>query len=294
MPVPAIRQTFSGTASDATLPMSVPDRVMSVPAFDQGGIRHLFDHNNPATGLTGAPTNGQPIVDVSAHENGAFTFTGTGTLAYSGGGIDFSGVANVGATLDIPASVAADIWGNGTVPQYFLQGLYVKLPTKAQWVTAIRPLSCFTTASNGFQSEADLVTIAMVVVGATPYLRVIRQLSLGPATVDQFDIPLPDSVFGTVVQIGFWRNAAGQMAQLVWSAGSLQVAKTVNANNIADFSTKKGKIGIGTSFWNNADTMGKTWRLYRGFIENLRTSGRDPAAVLAADWKRVQARAVFS
>ena len=36
------------------------------------------------------------------------------------------------------------------------------------------------------------------------------------------------------------------------------------------------------------------WRYYRSFIENLTTSGRDPATVLDADYARTVARGVFS
>lgn len=288
MPVTAVRQTFAGTASDTTLPFSAPDRVMSFPTFDQGGIRHLFDLNNPATGLTAAPSNGQLITDISGRESGVFTLSNGSAVANAGGGIDFTG-ANPTAAVEIPASVAANIRGDGTVPQYFSQVLYVKLPTKALWTTSaggVKPISCFTSASNGFISEADLLSILIVVIGSTPYLRFNRQTGLGPATFDEFNIPVPDVAFGTVVQLVFWRNASGQVAQLTYGNGlTLQATKTVSANNTADFSTKRGRIGIGTSFY-TTDTVGKAWRVYRGWVENLRMSGRDPAAVAASDYQR--------
>ncbi|MER8715312.1 hypothetical protein NKJ09_29405 [Mesorhizobium sp. M0189] len=35
-------------------------------------------------------------------------------------------------------------------------------------------------------------------------------------------------------------------------------------------------------------------KLYRGWVENLEVSGRDPQTVLDADWARIQARIAAS
>lgn len=40
----------------------------------------------------------------------------------------------------------------------------------------------------------------------------------------------------------------------------------------------------------NGSTNAVKWRYYRSFIENLTTSGRDPATVLDADYARTVAR----
>lgn len=52
--------------------------------------------------------------------------------------------------------------------------------------------------------------------------------------------------------------------------------------------TKKPQIGVGPSVWKNSTTQGKTGlRIYRTYIENLVTSGRDPAAVADLDYAAV-------
>jgi hypothetical protein len=45
---------------------------------------------------------------------------------------------------------------------------------------------------------------------------------------------------------------------------------------------------------NAAELNARKFRIYRSFIEALQLSGRDPEAVLDADWARTVARNVFS
>lgn len=99
------------------------------------------------------------------------------------------------------------------------------------------------------------------------------------------------SHYGKVAQVSFWRNASGQVLQVTTSAGTAQGTAAVGVNNTGDFSLKQPRWGRTASFSTvNPAVAANKSKLYRGFIEDLSVSGRDPATVLAADWTSVSSR----
>lgn len=276
--------------TDPSLPVLTRDRLL---LDDNGGVRHLFDLAYPFSWPGGVPVNGAVIRDVAENADGAFTLTGTGTVAAAGGGFDFTNVTTPVAEITIPAAVSTDIWGDGVVNQYFLQCLYMRLPTLAGWsVSGVPAMTSFTSAATGFQAENEMFGFHQATSGGTPRVRGLRCLN-GTASLDEFNIEPTAGHYGSVVQLAFWRDASGQVMRLKSANGSILTGKAVNVNNAVSFAGKAGHIGIGAARWPPV-TTGRGFRVYRGFVENLRTSGRNPAAVLDADWARTIARGVFT
>lgn len=285
-----------GVVTDTAVPLFRRDRLLQADGYSAaspsaGGVLHLIDLANGGYSWPSMadPTNGAVIKDLTEKAaDASYVITGTGSEAFAGNGFDYSGVVNPGRTIDLPASVAASIWGGGTLAQYFSQLLYVRLPTLAQFPTSAQytrplPFSTFVTAAQGFTAEADLLSLAMVNNGS---LRAIRPTN-GIAAFDTIDIVPVAADYGSVVQLLFWRNAGGQGFRLKSANGVVLATRAVGTDNPTDVSAKKCHIGVGTAVWSNATTQGKPWRFYRNAFENLRVSGRDPVAVADADWGRV-------
>jgi hypothetical protein len=173
---------------------------------------------------------------------------------------------------------------------------YAKLPLKTEWnsIATLAAMFCSTTSAQGYATgEADLVCIAQ----ATGYLLSARRQTAG-ATQTTTQITLADDAFGKIAQIAYWRNAAGVGLRCKTTATSQTVTGAAGVNNTTDFSAKQPRFGVCESFndlsGQSAHRDASNYRLYRGWIEDLTLSGRDPATVLDADWERVQARNVFS
>lgn len=285
---------IGATATDPTLPFDYLDPLI---AGANGGTLLDFDLANGGYSWPSAapPANGAAIFDLTETpaKNSAVTLGGSGTIGFAGNGFDFSNVVNPGHRIEGPASVAASIWGGGSANQYFLALLYLKLPALADWPAAANytrpvPMLCFTTAANGFTGEADLFSLNFSTTGGQ--LRAVRPTA-GTTAFDVVDLTPASADYGSVVQLALWRNAAGQAFRLKSANGTLISTRPTNANNATDFSaggTKKPQIGVGLSAWKNSTPQGKTGlRIYRAYIENLVTSGRDPAAVADLDYAAV-------
>lgn len=280
--------------TDTSLPILRPDALLD---GDNDGVRFLFDLGSSAGWPGGAPSNGASIADISAHANGSFQLTSGQAVAYAGGGFDFTGLAADADDIVIPASVAASIYGNGSDNQYFLICLYVRLPSSANWnqTDTIAPFIQFNTNFSGYTQGPDLITIAQSFSSPNRILTFRRQTN-GLSTVDQVNLTVSTNDHSQVAQIAFWRNGTEQRGRLKTALNTtLTTAGAVGSNNSGNFSTNAGHAGIGTGFWTfPTHANANNWRLYRGWVENLRTSERNPQTVLDADWARVVARNVFS
>lgn len=253
------------------------------------GVRFLYDfgHRYGWTS-TAAPVNGSVIPDVSEHGDGLFAIPSGQAVTLGGNGIDFSSLTQQPTEIQIPASFSADIWASAN--QYFLIALYLKLPLESEWpVSGKRPFLCFTETNSGYLTpEIDLVTLSMWTSGGNKYLAADRQTA-GGATVSSTFFILPSTHFGQVGQFAFWRNAAGQVLRWLDADGPVSATTAVGSNNSGNFSAKVGRIGVPETLWNLSDPghqASSNFKFYRAFGENLATSGRNPTAVLDADYAR--------
>lgn len=284
-----MRLKLTGTFTDNTLPAYRRDAVLS---GDNGGVKFLFDLAYPYSYAGGTPANGSPIVNINdSGSNGSIVLTSGQNLVFAGNGLDFTNITAANNYLSVPASVAADIWGGGAGLQYFMQVMYLKLPTNANWNvdTSIVPFSQFATTAYNIP-DADLVLFNQQASGKAIGAR--RQTN--GATIDTLSVVPMTADYGSYAQVAFWRNAAGQGLRLKTANGTVLSTAAVGSANVTNFSAKTGKIGLAGTFAPGVQAPSRQWKLYRGWIENLVTSGRDPATVLDADWTRTVARGVFS
>ena len=80
---------------------------------------------------------------------------------------------------------------------------------------------------------------------------------------------------------------------MVRSSAARVVTTGTVPDNTDSYAASKSKMGLGpSSLWeaSGMDLSQTPFRIYRGFVENLARSGRDPETVLDEDWDRVQAR----
>lgn len=259
------------------------------------GVNFLFD----LAGSLGypkqaAPLTADPIVDISGNGNGSVNIAAGQTVAYSGRGFDFTGMTADPGIILAPVGDLASIWNAAN--DYFMVAFYAKLPASGDWNTdaTLASMFCATASASGYSTpEVDLLTIAQ---NNGPNMTFRRQTN-GAATVDTLNVS-PALHYGSLTQVAFWRNPSGQGARLKSSGGTTVSTGSVSTNNTGDFSAKQARFGVCESF-NDLVTKvphrnAAKYRLYRGWIEDLSVSGRDPITVLDADYARTIARAVFS
>lgn len=291
-------------STDTSLPFAKRDALLN---GDNDGVRFLFDLGFPYSypggpyatrPAAGNPAQRQAIHDVSDRANGALVYNAGGSApTYAGGGFDLTGAitgTGSGSTgIQAPASALADIWNavEGVSQRFMVVG-YFKLPTTANWngSGAIMPIM---SADGPYTSEADLVTISQR--GGSPYqIDARRQVAANTLEVAGGRLLQPgDGDYGGLAQIAYFRNAAGSAFTMRTANGRVSTSQTVYADNTQNFSGKSMTWGYSRGFSTSASgTTG--FRLYRGWLENLARSDRDPLTVLDADWARVIARGVFS
>ncbi|AYO78308.1 hypothetical protein [Sphingobium yanoikuyae] len=313
--VPSLKAT--GIPEDVTRPKRWRDAVLKDVPND--GVRFLFDTAFPwcypggdpvGRPAAGNPADGAIIYDMTEHANGVFdqrVSSGGALASYAGGGFDLTGSTNPlaggsGTTIStkgvlIPASVLADIHGafSGASQQYLI-AMYVKLATKANMNNA--EAGIVTIASDDAYNAAPSLMNLCFQLGDANVGKIQARRQTGAGTVEStMIVQAHDDDFATVCQLAVWRNAAGQ-GLLLRSLTSGQPAKTataaVGANNTQDFSAKKFGMGRTGAFSTNNNNLFNGFRLYRGFVENLARSGRDPLTLLNADYERVKARGAIA
>lgn len=289
---------FAGNGFDFSSVTAINDYV-EIPASVAGDIWGA-DAGATAT----AAITGSAVSSLSLTAGGTLYTGGALVVITGGGGTGATGTATVVAGVVTALNLTAGGTGYTSAPtvtivpnaQQFLACCYVKLPTTANWMTATNyalPFLGWATSAAGYSGGSDLVQISQSNFGSLQRVHLARQVN-GSSVGDVVLVPNAAD-FGSVVQLAMWRNAAGVGVRIRSANGIVAGTSTVTAPNIGNFSGLTGKAGIGPANWANAiGTGAKNWRLYRGFIENLLTSGRDPVAVLDADYARVAARGVFS
>lgn len=278
---------FAGTPTDPNLPKAYRDAVLD-GAND--GVLFLFDLAYRWCWPGGAPNNGDAVMDIAENANGSMVEHPGQSIGFASNGFDFGTLTAGASYLQIPAGVAGSIWGG---EQFFAVTIYLTLPEKDDWnpLSGLLAFLCFTSNPGGYTAEADLLTIAQA-GGGSKQLTARRQLSGGSDNTSLTITPKDDD-YGGLVQLVYWRNAAGQGLRLKSENGAVVQSIGPTASNTGDFSAKSGRLGIGPSFWPtaaaNLDTVGgaKNFKVHRGWIEDSAKSGRDPLLVADADWGRV-------
>lgn len=302
------------TVADASLSKVYRDPLLS-GAND--GVRYLWDAafpwSYPGGAFSGRPAAGPPadgavVRDISEHLDGAFRKTSGLTVGYAGGGFRLDQLTGRYGYVEEPAAVNADIWnaapaGAASVgaSQLWLEVLYLMMPDARLWVGQ---------ASNSF---APLFCTSGTDAAPTQYYNNTPEKAWMGLKTDgsimanfQTDLNVTTNVNGTSIphigkltQIAAWRSGSGaaQAGIMIRSSVSRVVTTAQVANNVANYSASKTKMGVTQqSQWaaSGLDMSQTPFRIYRGFTENLARSGRNPLTVLDDDWARVQARIAAS
>lgn len=300
--------TAPGIPVDMSRPLPVRDPFLA--GVQNAGVRFMADlafpfcfpggpqANRPAAGN---PALGAVIQDMTDRENGSFEGAGGGTI-FAGNGFDFTATTlatNQPVGVSVPASVLADIWTPyKDKSQRFMIMLYIKLAALADWNTDAAVSAIIGDKADATAGVPSLLNLSQQMGG---YLDMRRQIGSGAVQSGNFRLLPVAADYGTVVQLAYWRNDAGQALRLRSANGTILTTRALDADNAQDFSGNKLIFGHPTSYNGgipSASSPGpsktlKNVRIYRLAIENLARSGRDPAAVLDADWVRQQARGLF-
>lgn len=269
---------------------------------DNGGVQFLFDLPS-AVGWPGqdAPVDADVIPNIATTAglmtigDGSVDIVSGQAVAYAGGGFDFTGLTDDPAAIIGPAGSLASI--HSATDDYFMVVSYVKFPASGDWnaSASIAPFFCCTTSNNGYATpEDDLLTMAQA---STPGISARRQTNGATAVALNITANL-SKFYGNLTQVAFWRNSSGAFLRAKSASGEELASTSVGANNSGDFSAKTPQWGVPGSF-NTLPSLPQhraahKTRLFRGWIEDLSVSGRDPVTVLDADWTRVQARKTAS
>ncbi|MCA9334185.1 hypothetical protein KC963_04005 [Candidatus Saccharibacteria bacterium] len=280
-----------------TLNQACTDTSLAILQRDQllfganGGVLSLFDiANSYCYDQTTAVANAKAVNNINeSGNNGSLVIPSGQTVTIGGNGVVFDAVTASNVYVKGNAAAASNLWGAGAGSQYFLYCMYVRLPTLANWNSSgvLEAMMQFAADTASYQTVADLLLIAEVTGGSLSFRR-----QKAAASTDNLTITPVSGDYGTVVQLAFWRNASGQTARLKSANGTISATAAVGTANTQDFSACTEKAGHAGTFTGSANAV--KWRFYRSFIENLVTSGRDPATVLDADYARTVARGVFS
>lgn len=293
------------TSSTAT---SGPKRDPILNGLADGDMRFLFDldfswcypggpvSTRPAQG---APTtNDQTLYDISERADANIIAVVNRTPAYSNGGFDFSAIVNQPYGIKAPS----DIWETiHAGDQNFLWCSYQTLPSEADWKPSEGNLTMFeghaSSLSGTYVSNATALTVYQITPSATgnPSLYCRRQIQTGNAASNArvLFVEPTASHFGQMCQIAYWRTDEEEVLQLRSASETISKTLSRGANSTEDFSASGATWGVPSAFsqaMSSEDANGSNYRLFRGFVEDLGRSGRNPSTVLSDDWDRVQAR----
>lgn len=255
------------------------------------GVRFLFDLANTYCWTPGTPVQGKVARDMAGISADAIVNLSAGTLANSGNGIDFTNVTQRGC-LTLPVTVAANIWTD----QQFIMCAYYKMPAVPATTTGSASTTLFTAESGngdhyGVSPEFVLCNWTTNVSGRVQFARCTAMNVVDIRNLDM------TSHAGLVTQVACWRTGAEWNARFRSSAGiTLGTLSGSNVKNTTfDFSSKNLNFGPSGAFGIRDPYSAKTGlRLYRGFVENLVTSGRNHITVLDNDYTQTMARGVYS
>lgn len=289
------------------LPSDSTEKPLRDPLLSElpaGAIRFLFDLDfswcYPGGALAtrpaqGTPTNGQTIYDIAERVDGYYPAPSSALEpkpTYAGGGFDFS----VCTRNPIGVKGPDDAWDpiESATNAYFLVCGYYRMPSSSDWKPSGGFLQMFSSApANGFYiSQPDPLIITQISGG----LRAVRQRALG--SFDQLNLTPTSAHYNKMCQVAYWRNSEGQGFRMKSVDGEVSTAASVGVENSVDYSGIRPTWGDArepaNGPYSTEDAKASNFRSYRGWLEDLSVSGRDPLTVLNADWDRVQARITAS
>jgi len=283
---------IDGEFTDPSLPVIVRDPLLM---GDNDGVRWLFDLAFPYSYAGNLPAQDALIRDVSGHSNGKFNLSLGQSVGFNGNGFDFSTlVATSSGNDNCNVEAPAGVWSSISEDQYFMVCFYVQLTSEDDWNVDSNLFPIFGGSELGYQVEADPLTIAQSSSTGVKVMSFRRQTGINTQLNTQVN---PAAHFGKFTQIAFWRTAAGVSARLKSIDATTITNAAVGAANSLDLAPCRARYGIVPPFTNFSianHRTAKNFKLYRGFIEDLSLSERDPASVLDADFARVVSRDVFS
>lgn len=296
----------AGVVSNPNLPRAGMDPLMYQA---NGGILFLADFRFPFSRPKNAPVNGQVIRDISGypdpidpiiagHADGAIRQTASGQIGFAGNGLSFASVTALGNYAEVPAAVAAKL----AASQYFIACAFVRLPVEADWAgTTHAPFFTFAEANNGYVNGADLLSIGMVLNGASKRVTVARPYGVSIGSRDTTTITMDPSEYGALAMLSFCRAPEGSFFQLRTPSRVLtQTMSDSGSNALTGIAELTGKFGIGPSLWGTYTGSQRNWRGYRLWFADLNqardvrrdTIWNDSLKVLAEEWERFNAPAL--
>jgi hypothetical protein len=211
-------------------------------------------------------------------------------VSYAGGGFDFSNVpaGTFYRNIELPPAVLAGLQDSDA----WLFAAWVKLPSVADWNANA---SFFQIISAGDGVGSGLTLFAVSLTTASILLRGFNGTSFGNAYASSMVIPR-DNFAGQIVQIGVYRRNGSLNLRLKSAATITAVSSSYPTGQTMSLAGKPIDLG-----WHKGtlSTMAiepgsprplNGLRYYRAAAESLSVSGRDPVAVLDADWAGCNAR----
>lgn len=285
------------STNDVTKPFLHRDELIK---DDNNGVKLLFDFGfgwsypagNLPRPLIKNPINGSLVRDMSnvKHDGVVDLPSGLGiTMTHDGHSI----VKNKGTQYNYSVVNAPNVLSSFTGSTEYIVCAYVKIASLADWNAVGSTLASFISAADYGKTYLDgselvlINTTAKDAGGTTGGIGARFQTAIGSIVALAVTLPAGMGLYNDdLVQIAAWvsngkcnlrikSNLFEQTASAVYAGNSA----TVSANSIG-FETGKGRFG-GVSV---------PHKLYRGFVENLDISGRDPIEVIDADFARSVAR----
>ena len=272
-------------ATDDTLPVLITDGLLDGA---NGGVLFLADMESrfswPAQSNF---SDAEPVYDLAGGSAGSFQQTSATLPTFSGNGWDYGSGVDLFHHLEVPARVAASIYGAGGSGEHdYVIALYAKLiPTESWYGTGVHGMlhqGASYTATPVWGTFGPEATLGRLVWRRAKSV----SASINSVYLDNVHTNFADKV----IQIGLWKSG-GIMKFLVQSADLRALSSGSAAPAIEhDYSSLPFLVGN-----LNVAYSGKFFRrLYRFWAEDLTVSGRSPEDVLDADWNRTIARGVFS
>lgn len=287
------------STNDATKPFLYRDELIK---DDNNGVKLLFDFGfgwsypagNLPRPLIKNPINGSLVRDMSnvKHDGVVDLPSGLGiTMTHDGHSI----IKNKGTQYNYSVVNAPNVLSSFTGSTEYIVCAYVKIASLADWNAVGTAIASFISAADYGKNYLDGPELVLINTtpknadGVTGGIGARFQTAIGSVVVLAVTLPAGLGLYNDdLVQIAAWvsngkcnlRIKSNQFEQTV-SAVYAGNSATVSANSIG-FETGKG-LFAGASV---------PHKLYRGFVENLDISGRDPVEVIDADFVRSVARIV--
>ena len=258
---------FSDMASTRTdLPQIKTDELIP----DNGNGVDLVDLSHPFSLRTNSISNGAPVYNL--RNDGTYAgllIPSTVQASLNNGGLQLNTeTAPNYAGLVIAGSPLSDIFAD----QQFIACAYLDIPDENN----------FPTSNTRIFSDSTNITFGAITVmlgraaNNNPQIVGQRLTGSGGATQQRI-IGLPTGAYGKKAQVAVYRTATEWGFTIIFDGGS-RLNSTTAAGNLCtyDWSGRDLLIGLCANIWKA--------KVYRGFVENLKVTKRDPISVLNQDW----------